>query len=232
MPEHQTTSGVLDPLAHQFDDLEQQHDASYFGMWIFLATEIMFFGGMFASYTIYRHEYFSAFEAGSRLLNWRFGAANTAVLICSSLTMALAVRAAQMGKRKALITFLLLTIVLGMAFLGIKFTFEWTRDWNEHIVPGINFAPQGETLKQLQDAKVALPHVELFMFFYFAMTGFHALHMIVGVGLLTVLTIMAKQGRFSPQRFNPVEGSGLYWHFVDIVWIFLFPLLYLIGGTH
>jgi cytochrome c oxidase subunit 3 len=137
-----------------------------------------------------------------------------------------------MGKRKALITFLLLTILLGMAFLGIKFTFEWTRDWNEHIVPGINFAPQGETLKQLQEARVALPHVELFMFFYFAMTGFHALHMIVGVGLLTVLTIMAKQGRFSPQRFNPVEGSGLYWHFVDIVWIFLFPLLYLIGGTH
>lgn len=232
MSEHQATSGVLDPLAHQFDDLEQQHEASYFGMWIFLATEIMFFGGMFAGYTIYRHEYFSAFEAGSRLLDWRFGAANTAVLICSSLTMGLAVRAAQMGQRKALITFLLLTIVLGMAFLGIKFTFEWTRDWHEHIVPGINFAPQGETLKQLQDAKVALPHVELFMFFYFAMTGFHALHMIVGIGLLTVLTIMANQGRFSPQRFNPVEGSGLYWHFVDIVWIFLFPLLYLIGGTH
>lgn len=232
MSEHQATSGVLDPLAHQFDDLEQQHEASYFGMWIFLATEIMFFGGMFAGYTIYRHEYFSAFEAGSRLLDWRFGAANTAVLICSSLTMALAVRAAQMGQRKALITFLLLTMVLGMAFLGIKFTFEWTRDWHEHIVPGINFAPQGETLKQLQDAKVALPHVELFMFFYFAMTGFHALHMIVGIGLLTVLTIMANQGRFSPQRFNPVEGSGLYWHFVDIVWIFLFPLLYLIGGTH
>ena len=232
MSEHQATSGVLDPLAHQFDDLEQQHDASYFGMWIFLATEIMFFGGMFAGYTIYRHEYFSAFEAGSRLLDWKFGAANTIVLICSSLTMALAVRAAQMGQRKALITFLLLTIVLGMAFLGVKFTFEWTRDWHEHIVPGINFAPQGKTLTQLQDAKVALPHVELFMFFYFAMTGFHALHMIVGIGLLTVLTIMANQGRFSPQRFNPVEGSGLYWHFVDIVWIFLFPLLYLIGGTH
>jgi cytochrome c oxidase subunit 3 len=232
LSEHRANSTTFDPLAHQFDDLDQQHDASNFGMWIFLATEIMFFGGMFASYAIYRHQYFTAFEAGSRLLNWRFGAANTAVLICSSLTMALAVHAAQMGKRKALVLFLLLTILLGLAFLGIKFTFEWSRDWTEHLVPGLNFAPQGEILEQLQKGHASLPQVELFMFFYFAMTGFHALHMVVGVGLLTVLAIMGWHGRFSPQRFNPVEGTGLYWHFVDIVWIFLFPLLYLIGGIY
>jgi cytochrome c oxidase subunit 3 len=232
LTEHRASTATIDPLAHQFDDLEQQHDASNFGMWIFLATEIMFFGGMFAGYTIYRHEYFSAFEAGSRLLNWRFGATNTAVLICSSLTMALAVHAAQMGKRKALVAFLILTMFLGLAFLGIKFTFEWSRDWTEHLVPGINFAPQGEILSRLQEAHASLPQVELFMFFYFAMTGFHALHMVVGVGLLTVLTIMGWRGQFSPQRFNPVEGTGLYWHFVDIVWIFLFPLLYLIGGIN
>lgn len=235
MAEHQAQSAVMDPLAHQFDDLEQQHEASNFGMWIFLATEIMFFGGMFAGYTIYRHEYFTSFAAGSHLLNWRFGATNTAVLICSSLTMALAVHAAQTGKRKALVTFLILTILLGMAFLGIKLTFEWSRDWTENLIPGEliaghPFAPSGEVLKQLQEAHADLPHVELFMFFYFALTGFHALHMVVGIGLLSVLTVMAWQGRFSPERFNPVEGSGLYWHFVDIVWIFLFPLLYLIGG--
>jgi cytochrome c oxidase subunit 3 len=225
----------MDPLAHQFDDLEQQHEASYFGMWIFLCTEIMFFGGMFAAYTIYRYQYFADFAAGSHLLDWRFGATNTAVLICSSLSMALAVHAAQTGKRKALVMYLILTILLGMAFLGIKLTFEWSRDWAEHIIPGEiisghPFAPQGEILKRLQDAHATLPHVELFMFFYFALTGFHALHMVVGIGLLSVLTVMAWQGRFSPERFNPVEGSGLYWHFVDIVWIFLFPLLYLIGG--
>ena len=225
----------MDPLAHQFDDLEQQHEASNFGMWIFLATEIMFFGGMFTAYTIYRMEYFASFAAGSHLLDWRFGATNTAVLICSSLTMALAVHAAQTGKRKELVTYLILTILLGMTFLGIKFTFEWSRDWAEHLIPGElvaghPFAPQGEILKRLQEAHASLPQVELFMFFYFALTGFHALHMVVGIGLLSVLTVMAWQGRFSPERFNPVEGSGLYWHFVDIVWIFLFPLLYLIGG--
>lgn len=235
MADHPAQAVQIHALAHQFDDLDQQHEASNFGMWIFLATEIMFFGGMFAGYTIYRHEYFASFAAGSHLLNWRIGATNTAVLICSSLTMALAVHAAQLGKRKQLVTFLILTIVLGLAFIGIKLTFEWSRDWNEYLVPGQlvlghAFAPQSEILRQLQEAHATLSQVQMFMFFYFAMTGFHALHMVVGVGLLLVLTIMAWQGRFSPQRFNPVEGIGLYWHFVDIVWIFLFPLLYLIGG--
>lgn len=231
MSEHQgTTATTARALAHQFDDLDQQHEASNLGMWIFLATEVMFFGGMFAAYTVYRHEYFAAFEAGSRLLNWKFGATNTAVLICSSLTMALGVHAAQLGKRKTLIVFLLLTMLLGLAFLGVKFTFEWSRDWTEHLIPGLNWAPQAELLGRWSEVHAAPPQVELFMFFYFGMTGLHALHMVVGIGLMMILVFMARAGKFTPENPNPVEMSGLYWHFVDIVWIFLFPLLYLIGG--
>ena len=230
MAEHQQSAAAVHALAHQFDDLEQQHEASNLGMWIFLATEVMFFGGLFASYAIYRHEYFPAFEAGSRLLNWKFGATNTAVLICSSLTMAMAVHSAQLGKRRALITFLVLTMILGAAFLGIKFTFEWSHDWTEHLIPGLNWAPDAEFLGGWQKVGAPPSQVELFMFFYFGMTSLHALHMVVGIGLMTVLVIMARAGKFSPENPNPVEMSGLYWHFVDIVWIFLFPLLYLIGG--
>jgi cytochrome c oxidase subunit 3 len=219
-------------LAEQFDDVEQQHDAASLGMWVFLATEIMFFGGLFCGYTIYRNLYLSGFVAGSHLLDVRFGAANTAVLILSSLTMALAVHAAQLGRQKALITFLICTIVLGLTFIGIKLAFEWRHDYLEHLAPGIDFAPAGATLAEIQHFHAPLPHVELFMFFYFAMTGVHALHMVVGVGILTVLLVMAWRGRFSAERYNPVEVSGLYWHFVDVVWIFLFPLLYLIGGRY
>jgi cytochrome c oxidase subunit III len=210
-------------FAHQFETLEQQHDASRLGMWLFLATEILFFGGMFTSYTIYRTLHYAAFETGSHLLNWRFGATNTAVLICSSLTMALAIRSAQVGKRKGTIIFwLILTMILGAAFLGIKLTFEWHRDWVEGLVPGLSWhyaGPDG-------------PGVEMFMCFYFFMTGLHALHMVVGLGILAVLVGMAAAEKFTPQYFVPLEISGLYWHFVDIVWIFLFPLLYLIGGIY
>jgi cytochrome c oxidase subunit III len=222
-----TRSGAL---KEQFDDLEQQHEASNLGMWIFLATEIMFFGGLFAAYTIFRNLYFAGFVAGSHLLEVQFGATNTAVLICSSLTMALAVRAAQTGKRRELIFFLLCTMALGLAFLGIKLRFEWYHDYVEGIVPGIHFAPSPERLAQWAQLHVSPRHVEMFMYFYFVMTGVHALHMVVGLGIMTVLVVMAYQGKFGPDRFNAVEMSGLYWHFVDIIWIFLFPLLYLLGG--
>ena len=217
-------------LKEQFDDLEQQHEASSLGMWVFLSTEVMFFGGLFAAYTFFRNLYYPGFVAGSHLLEVRFGATNTAVLIGSSLSMALAVRAAQTGKRRALILYLLCTIALGLAFLGIKFYFEWYHDYLEGIVPGIHFAPSPEHLAPWAQLQVSPRQVELFMYFYFTMTGVHALHMVVGVGILSVLVIMAYQGKFGPDRFNPVEMSGLYWHFVDIIWIFLFPLLYLLGG--
>lgn len=209
-------------LAHQFEDLEQQHEAASFGMWIFLATEVMFFGGLFAGYTVYHNLYLPGFVAGSHLLNVTIGAINTAVLIGSSLTMALAVRAAQTGKKNALVTFLMLTILLGLTFVILKLTLEWRHDYLEGLAPGLNFTFAGPNAKSLQ----------LFFCFYFIMTGVHALHMVVGVGILGFLLVQARKGRYGPDRLNVVEGAGLYWHFVDIVWIFLFPLLYLIGGRY
>jgi len=207
-------------VAEQFDDRVQQHEASSLGMWIFLATEIMFFGGLFTGYTIYRNLYTSAFETASHLLNAKIGAFNTVVLICSSLTMALAVHAAQTGKRKRLIAFLLSTMGLGAVFLYIKFVLEWHHEYLDGLAPGLHFTYAG-------------PHasrVELFFCFYFIMTGVHAVHMIVGEGVMTVLLVMAWRGAFSPEKYNPIEMMGLYWHFVDVVWIFLFPLLYLLGA--
>ena len=214
-------------FAHQFEDMDQQHAAGNLGMWVFLITEIMFFGGLFAGYIIYRALYLPAFERGSRLLNVNLGATNTVVLIASSLTMALAIHAAQAGKSKGTIIFyLVLTMILGATFLGVKFIFEWRRDYLEALVPGINFVVRPEEWGPMAS------HVQMFFCFYFFMTGLHALHMIVGIGILTVLIIMAARGRFSDEYYFPLEVSGLYCHFVDIVWIFLFPLLYLIGGTY
>jgi cytochrome c oxidase subunit III len=209
---------------HQFEDMDQQRDADSLGMWVFLVTEIMFFGGLFATYIIYRALYLPAFETGSRLLNVKFGAVNTAVLIGSSLTMALAIHAAQAGKKKSeQVMYLVLTMILGAVFLFLKFAFEWRADYHEHLVPGFHFIIR-------QEWGAAGPHVPLFFCFYFFMTGLHALHMIIGFGILGTLTVMAHRGRFTSEYYAPLEVSGLYWHFVDIVWIFLFPLLYLIGG--
>jgi cytochrome c oxidase subunit 3 len=204
--------------AHHFDDLDQQHEAAQLGMWVFLITEIMFFGGLFAAYTVYRHSYHEAFGAASRHLDITLGAFNTAVLIGSSLTMALAVHAAQLGRRRSIITYLGLTILLGSVFLGVKVV-EYTHKWREHLVPGHGF--------QFDNAALARP-AELYFSLYFAMTGMHALHMIIGIGIMIVLIVLANKGRFTADHYSPVEVSGLYWHFVDIVWIFLFPLLYLI----
>jgi cytochrome c oxidase subunit 3 len=216
-------------LAHQFEDLDQQHETDTLGIWVFLVTEIMFFGGLFAGYTLYRSLYPEAFAAMSRVLNVRLGAINTAILLSSSFTMAMAVRSAQTGKRSALTLFLVLTMVLGTAFLGVK-AVEYHGDYVEHIIPGVDFAPQGELLQRLLHG--GLGHAEMFMCFYFMMTLVHALHMIIGLGLLLVLLFRARGGTFTPDYFAPVEVTGLYWHFVDIVWIFLFPLLYLVGGRY
>jgi cytochrome c oxidase subunit III len=207
-------------VAEQFDDRTQQHEAASFGMWIFLGTEIMFFGGLFTGYTVYRNLYTTAFETASHLLDAKIGALNTAVLIGSSLTMALAVHAAQLGKRKRLMAFIVSTMILGGVFLYIKFIVEWLHDYRDGLAPGLHFTYSGPQAS----------HVAMFFCFYFIMTGVHALHMIVGEGVMTVLLIMAWRGRFSEERYNPIEMMGLYWHFVDIVWIFLFPLLYLLGA--
>ena len=215
--------------AHQFEDMEQQQEADFLGIWIFLVTEIMFFGGMFAAYAIYRWMYFSAFDGGSHILDIKLGAVNTMVLLGSSLTMALSVRSAQVGNRRALTGFLVATMILGGIFLGIK-GYEYHQKFVEHVVPSLDWAPEGATLARL--APGGLDHAQIYFFFYFAMTGLHAIHMIIGMGLLLWLLLRAQKNEFTSHYFAPVEVVGLYWHFVDIVWIFLFPLLYLIGGRY
>jgi cytochrome c oxidase subunit 3 len=203
-------------LRHHFETAEQQKDASTIGMWIFLVTEIMFFGGLFMTYIAYRGAYPAAFAAGSQKLSIVLGTINTLVLICSSLTMAMAVHFAALGKRTLLVGFLIATLFLGGIFLGIKAD-EYHTKFVNHEVPGANFEFEGDA-----------PHVSLYFALYFGMTGLHALHMIVGASLLIMLIFQASKGKFTPQWHTPVELFGLYWHFVDIVWIFLFPLLYLI----
>jgi cytochrome c oxidase subunit 3 len=205
-------------LAHQFDDMRQQREAAELGMWAFLLTELMLFGGFFTGYTVYRSSYPEAFVLGSRQLDVLLGGVNTAVLILSSLTMALAVHCAQVGKRRWLVANLGLTMLFGTAFLGIK-AVEYSHKFHEHLVPGPSFHLEG----------ASGPEVQLFFGFYFGMTGTHALHMVIGIGLLAFLMYRAVQGRYSPEYYAPVEMVGLYWHFVDIVWIFLYPLLYLLG---
>ncbi|MBI3653489.1 MAG: cytochrome c oxidase subunit 3 [Acidobacteria bacterium] len=206
--------------------MEQQREAGSLGMWVFLLTEIMFFGGAFTAYIVYRNlpsapnkpSISEAFVAASNTLNVKLGLINTIILICSSLTMALAVYYAQTGVRRKQIIFLLLTMVLGTAFLVIK-GFEYADKIKHHHIPG----------KQFEFAEPFQHQAQIFFTIYFAMTGLHALHMIIGIGILLVITWMAWRKRFSPEWHAPVELFGLYWHFVDIVWIFLFPLLYLLG---
>ena len=203
---------------HQFDDAEQQYEASALGMWVFLVTEIMFFGGMFTAYVVYRATHPSVFVHASHHLDITLGLFNTTVLITSSLTMALAVHAAQMGRRQLLLMMLVLTMLLGAIFLGVK-GYEYAHKFHEGLVPGPNFRYAGPDAADAQ----------LFFSLYFALTGFHALHMLIGLGILGTLVALAWSGTVGKHYHTPVELSGLYWHFVDIVWIFLFPLLYLIG---
>ncbi len=206
---------------HHFETMQQQAEAATLGMWIFLVTEVMFFGGLFMAYMIYRIWYPEAWAEASRALNIYMGAGNTIVLIGSSLTMAMAVRNAQTGRRIATVVQLLLTMALGLTFLVVK-VFEYYDKYVKHEIPGPTFHFEGPHEAQ----------AEIYFSLYFAMTGLHALHMIIGFGLMSVITWMAWKGRFSKEWYTPVELSGLYWHFVDIVWIFLFPLLYLVDRAN
>ena len=208
-------------LQHHFDDSAQQLESSTLGMWVFLVTEVMFFFFFFGAYTVYRNMYPEAFASTSHFMNVTIGAINTGVLIFSSFTMVLAVRSAQLGQKKALIAFLVLTLILGCVFLSLKYV-EYHEKWVDHHIPGPDF--------QYADSRYA-HQAQILFYLYFAMTGMHAIHMIVGAGLLITLIVMAARNRFSSRWYTPVEMIGLYWHFVDIVWIFLFPLLYLIGHT-
>jgi cytochrome c oxidase subunit III len=204
-------------LAHQFEDTRQQHEAATLGMWTFLATEVLFFGGLFIGYAVYRHAYPAAFQAGSHHLKEFLGASNTAVLLTSSLTVALAVHFVHLQRRIPSVICILLTIALGAIFLAIK-GLEYFQEWREHLVPAVNFH---------LDAPDAA-HVQLFFTFYFLMTLLHATHMVIGLVLMAYLAVVLKAARHMENHSNTVENIGLYWHFVDIVWIFLFPLLYLV----
>ncbi|HEY1251163.1 MAG TPA: cytochrome c oxidase subunit 3 family protein [Thermoanaerobaculia bacterium] len=205
-------------LQHHFVSMAQQRDASTLAMWVFLVTEILFFGGFFLTYTVYRWQDPVGFAHASQHMDIVLGTVNTAVLIISSLTMAMAVHSAATGRRKALLGYLSLTILLGFAFLGIK-AVEYTDHIEHHLFPGPSFHFPGPDK----------PAAQMFFSLYFGMTGLHALHMIIGIGIVGTLLVMAWRGRFTPEYHSPIEVTGLYWHFVDIVWIFLFPLLYLIG---
>ncbi len=235
-------------LYGQFKTLEQQKDSASLGMWIFLITEVMFFGGIMLAYTINRHTYFAAFAMGSNTLDLNLGGFNTIVLLASSFTMAMAVWSAQVGKKQLISLFLLITIVLGFVFFGVKYI-EYSQKFHHHLIPGRNFditycvnnpakcedvkpeeldAEREELAKAFQVDPDLNSHAQLYYSAYFGMTGLHALHMVIGAGLLLWLLKLSLAGRFTPQYNNPVDMVGLYWHFVDIVWIYLFPLLYLI----
>ncbi|MEQ1604264.1 MAG: cytochrome c oxidase subunit 3 family protein [Pyrinomonadaceae bacterium] len=275
-------------LQHQFEDMAQQEESVTIGMWMFLVQEIMFFGGMFTAYLVFRSRYPMAFAAGSNHLDAFWGGLNTIVLIVSSLTMALTVYYAQRGNRNMQVIMIVLTMMFGATFLGVK-AIEYTDKFNHGFVPvtGLNrkakaehtgehaaapekpcwevehgtttehayVNPQSEfqwtdcsLVKLAQDGKFLTEsekigyfsngeidankfrdRVRIFFWIYFVMTGLHALHMIIGLGLMSWLLWKAWSGTYSREYYMPVEMSGLYWHFVDIVWIFLFPLLYLLG---
>lgn len=210
-------------LAHQFDDAEQQRESATLGMWAFLVTEVMIFGAIFTAYAVYRHQHYDAFLGGSHHLKAWLGGINTVVLISSSLTMALAVHGGQIGDNKSQVRWLVLTMLLGVAFLGVK-AFEYHDEYVEKLIPGLNFDPT-----PWRDRGENANHVQMFFVLYFTMTGLHAVHMLVGLGILTVILLKARRGRYTAAYHTPIELAGLYWHFVDVVWIFLFPLLYLVG---
>jgi cytochrome c oxidase subunit 3 len=223
---------------HHFVSMEQQNETVSFGMWLFLLTEIMFFGGLFTAYLIYRNWYFPAFVAASHQLDIFWGSLNTLLLISSSFTMAMGVWSAETKRKNGLILSLIATLILGIGFLGIK-TIEYHEKWEKHHIPGSSFSVQSFTHPETDEAArkagdKPLPldmarKTEVYFSLYFAMTGMHALHMIIGIALLFGMLVKALRGGYMNGHIAFVENFGLYWHFVDIVWIFLFPLLYLIS---
>jgi cytochrome c oxidase subunit III len=231
---HEHEHAALPQHRHHFETQEQQREAGTFGMWLFLLTEIMFFGGLFFSYLLYRNWYYDAFVVASNQLSVPLGGANTAILITSGFFMALGVWAAEVKKKGLLVLTLILTMLFGIAFIGVKAD-EYHEKWEKHHIPGEHFDvsefvnPHAYGLKEEPLPPDQAAHTQIFFSLYFAMTGLHALHMIIGLGILVWLTIRAHRGDFTAGYVAPIENFALYWHFVDIVWLFLFPLLYLIN---
>ena len=227
---------VLPQHRHHFETEEQQREAGSFGMWLFLLTEIMFFGGMFFAYLLYRNWYYDAFVAASNTLSIGLGAVNTVFLISSGFCMAIGVWAAEVRNQRMLVLMLWLTTLFGVLFLGVK-AVEYKEKFDLHHIPGASFnikefvnppSKNGVATERPLAPDMA-QRTQIYFFLYFAMTGMHALHMIIGIVLLFWLIARANRGEFSAGYVAPIENFGLYWHFVDIVWLFLFPLLYLIN---
>jgi cytochrome c oxidase subunit 3 len=239
MAEEASAAAPHDPhLAHHFETAEQQSEAGKLGMWLFLLTEVLLFGGLFCVYAVYRANHPEIFVYADRFLDRNLGAINTAVLICSSLTMAWGVRCAQLGARRALVLCLAATLLGGAVFLGIK-GLEYEHKWKHGLLWGKHYRPAAEAREEQEaPAAAAAPrarskrgepeNVRIFFSVYFLMTGLHALHVLAGMGLITWIILRARKGDFSPAYFTPVDNVGLYWHLVDLIWIYLFPLLYLI----
>lgn len=206
-------------LYEHFSDIEQQRETSTAGIWVFVGSEIMFFGALILAFCVYRFSYSQAFSEGAQKLNVVLGAVNTAVLFTSGLTMSLAAAANKTGAKFVTLFFLLVTAAFGVVFLAIK-GIEYHEDWTKGLFPGDGFQWSGSNS----------PHVQLFFLLYFIMTGFHALHLLIGIGLILVVAWLVLRGWIHEEHFMPLEVIGIYWHFVDMVWIFLFTLLYLLGG--
>jgi cytochrome c oxidase subunit 3 len=215
-------------LSGHFQTEEQETEACTMGMWLFLVQEVMFFGGMFAAYGVYRYLYHDAWLEGSRSLNWVLGGFNTVFLLLSSFTAAMAVYHAQTGNNRKVGWFMVYTLILGAIFLFIKWTFEWPPKFEFGVVPGTLWGPDAHHYPGLA-AFHNQGALQIFFFLYFVMTGMHALHMLIGFGVIIWLIWLAwGKEHFDSRRYLKVEFFGLYWHFVDIVWVFLFPMFYLV----
>ncbi len=235
--EFEQTALALHPLEEQYRTLEDQHEAGALGMWVFLGTEVMFFGALFLGLGAYIFQYGPAFEKASEKLNWVVGGLNTVVLLVSSLFMVLAVHYAKLGARKYVTTFLGLTALLGGTFLVLK-GFEYYTDYRDNLIPGWRFVdkewvvgPDGKPGEKAGLAPEQVQHVKLFLMFYWIMTGLHAVHVTVGIVFVLLMMELSRRGTFTPAYYAPVDVTALYWHFVDTVWLFLLPMLYLLG-TH
>lgn len=215
---HATSNELVHHHAHHFASAEDEFEASKQGMWIFLVTEVLMFGGLFVAYTVFRGMYPEMFRAAANSLSWKLGAVNTVFLITSSLTMVLGVSAAQRGLRKRSMTMLGITFLFACGFLVVKYI-EYSAKIHHGLLPGGFFT----------NTELLLPKTPLFFSLYFIMTGLHGFHVVVGMGLIAWIMRRTSRGEFGPAFYTPVELVGFYWHFVDLVWIFLFPLMYLVG---
>lgn len=219
---HMSTSRVIDGVnvASHYQGIEHQYQSNKEGIWLFMVTEILMFGGLFVGYIIFHTLYPEMFAEGAKYLDWRLGFINTLVLIFSSFTMALGIYYNQINQRSKATWALAITILCGAIFMVIKY-FEYTHKFHLGIFPGQKL--------NLEMVKPEHANLGLYFGFYFCMSGLHGLHVLIGMGLITWVMIKNIKGDFNPKYYTPVEGVGIFWHIVDLIWIFLFPLLYLVG---